>query len=498
MVSEKPISFRIESIGVESKDEIFEYKFKSRVTHVFSKANSQGKTTLIRLLIYGLGYDCPVTDKMDPKATPGRYTTRVRVTIGGVSKEIIREEKLVTFKIDGEMKPSKQSDNQEEILSQLYGLTNKDLLLNLLGTYYIDSERGWGLFNRGKVIGNIGFDIDNFLSGISGVDNGTSDERRILDEVKRGYTRLFKMVEVQQRHENYVSRLVLDEEVISIQEEINLLSSDKSILDSCRRDIEKSIETNESFFKMIDNYKLSIKHSGERIQVTSDKLEWNQSTTQMLNAEIRDITLKIKTIEGKISNLKKCLADIDFKRKVIEENNPAKINIVSNVNRKTIEAARDVIENRQNDLKNEVENTISGSKVEERLSDYIIKFAKELGVEEGMQSTDPSWVRGKKFNAETGAIGQKRVLAMRMAYLKLVEDEVGVRLPIIIDSMVQGELDNENAESMVSFLYDDFKDHQIIISTRHNVNIFSDGEKIELSSGRLMKKKVNNPLRETY
>ena len=42
-----------------------------------------------------------------------------------------------------------------------------DILDNLLGSFYLDQEKGWTLLNRGKVIGKIPFNIEKLICGLS-------------------------------------------------------------------------------------------------------------------------------------------------------------------------------------------------------------------------------------------------------------------------------------------------------------------------------------------
>ena len=49
------------------RDGIYEKKinFEKDVNLIFSKKNSRGKTTLLRLMLYGMGYDIPSTRKLN-------------------------------------------------------------------------------------------------------------------------------------------------------------------------------------------------------------------------------------------------------------------------------------------------------------------------------------------------------------------------------------------------------------------------------------------------
>ena len=75
---------------------------------------------------------------------------------------------------------------ENEWFSLIFGIDNITVLNNLLAVYYIDQEKGWTLLNRGKIIGNNRFNIEEFIAGISGINiNNLLDEKRVVNnEIK--------------------------------------------------------------------------------------------------------------------------------------------------------------------------------------------------------------------------------------------------------------------------------------------------------------------------
>ena len=53
----------------------------------------------------------------------------------------------------------------------------------MIGSSYMDQEKGWTLLNRGKVIGNISFNIEALVRGLGG--KGCDSEILELEAVKR-------------------------------------------------------------------------------------------------------------------------------------------------------------------------------------------------------------------------------------------------------------------------------------------------------------------------
>ena len=54
----------IEGIEITCRDESFNCDFIEK-NHIFNSKSIQGKTTLIRFIIYGLGFDIPITPGVD-------------------------------------------------------------------------------------------------------------------------------------------------------------------------------------------------------------------------------------------------------------------------------------------------------------------------------------------------------------------------------------------------------------------------------------------------
>lgn len=71
--------------------------------------------------------------------------------------------------------------NNVELLKKIFNCDNADLLSNLLGTFYIDQESGWVVFNRGKVIGKIDYNIDKIIFSLSGLDGSLFMKRKVIN-----------------------------------------------------------------------------------------------------------------------------------------------------------------------------------------------------------------------------------------------------------------------------------------------------------------------------
>ena len=53
---------KIRKVIIQRKDEYREFVFDDKINLIYSKENSKGKTTLLRAILFGLGYNIPATD----------------------------------------------------------------------------------------------------------------------------------------------------------------------------------------------------------------------------------------------------------------------------------------------------------------------------------------------------------------------------------------------------------------------------------------------------
>ena len=131
---------------------------------IFSKKNSVGKSTLLRILFYGLGYPIPSTYKMKFKKL------KIWVTFQRDNNlyQSYRYSDYLELKKNGEIFYTDPiSSNLSSWYSLIWGIDSLTVLDNLLGAIYLEQDKGWTLLNRGKIIGNISFNIRDLLIGLS-------------------------------------------------------------------------------------------------------------------------------------------------------------------------------------------------------------------------------------------------------------------------------------------------------------------------------------------
>ena len=158
--------------SIHLKEGLFErhIDFSETENLVFSERNTRGKTTLLRSLLYGLGYPIPNTRRL--KFDRCEITVLIESDAVGSVTLFRNDTAFIEVQLNrtGEKATYVLPDQQQELHSLLWGIKNPDVLNNLLGAFYVDQEKGWTLINRGVVIGSIHFNIEELIRGLSGTD----------------------------------------------------------------------------------------------------------------------------------------------------------------------------------------------------------------------------------------------------------------------------------------------------------------------------------------
>ena len=157
---------KIKSIYISQGLFCTERFFEPGFNLIFSEKNSTGKTTLMRCILYGLGYAVPGTKKFNIE------TCSIRVVIekdDGTLLMLNRNTSDSIELIEGDVQNSYALPVQlKDLHEKIYGTDNEDIINNMLGAIYADQEKGWTLLNRGKAIAGVHFNIDELIRGLSG------------------------------------------------------------------------------------------------------------------------------------------------------------------------------------------------------------------------------------------------------------------------------------------------------------------------------------------
>ena len=457
------------------------FEFTSGVNIVYSKKNSAGKTTLLRLLAYALGYQIPSTRGI----RFSDYETILTV-IGDNDNEFIltRNRNYIEVVHDGTDKGYSLPTDQNELHASVFGIENPEVIDNLLDAFYVDQEKGWTLLNRGKVVGNIRFSLESLLRGLSDKTDDALAQR--LAVVKRELRKYRHMLDVA-RYKAEINKLgeiaYLDSPADEIEVALEVLYCERKPLEKELRRIKNVIRKNNSFEKYITSFRLRVRTpDGNEIPVNKDTLVGYADTAHLLVAKQNIIYEQISEIDRKIRQLK------------TEQDREAMLfDVKSRLEQFDIEiskidvdalATQRIIVSLEKERKGLEEQVIASVKQNNplvaELHGLISQYATRLGLSEKYVSARNDYVFTNDLKSLSGAIFHKVVFAFKISYVALIRNHVGVYLPIILDSPNGREVSEEIVNEMMAILAEDYAEHQIIIASIYNSYDFADKNVIEL------------------
>ena len=286
----------IESLKVFTEENEIFYKF-GRNTMIYSIHNSKGKTTLIRFILYALGYQIPATEGI------GNFDNmefEILIKNNEQNFSINREKDIVKVKINKESLEFKIPEQENELHCLIFGIENDTILNNLLAVFYIDQEKGWTLLNRGKIIGNIRFNIEEFIAGISNINiQNLISEKKVLNREIKKYRYIKNTIDINNEFNEDDDDTIEEYEQVSMNELIQLQKEKQLELKKIKNEIkrlEKSILKNSEFGKMIENYGLIIEYQGQEIQLTRNNLFDFDRNQNLMKIKIQDLKLQLNKI----------------------------------------------------------------------------------------------------------------------------------------------------------------------------------------------------------
>lgn len=449
---------------------------------IYSKKNARGKTSLLRLLLYSLGYDVPATKGLKKF---NNITTTVTIENGSNNYRITRRFYHVVLEQNNESEDYFLPQDTAKLQGKIFSIEDRQLIDNLLGAFYIDQDKGWTLLNRGKVVGNIRFNVEDFISGISGVSTYDIKEKiKLADRKIAKYQAMRSLADFQDLANGEV-------EIPESEKSTNRLVNERNLAQQELREAEAELaelraiqKENDELPKLIEKYSIQVNVDGKTYPITRDNICNYVENEEYLCSAIRQKRSKIaqikKTIDKTDQEVNKRRTLFDTKS-TLEEIEEKLLNI---------QVSRDAIENALNEARSlkrrnneELRNLITNNNSVDFLDSVIRKYAKELGVSYYIDD-GRNFLVTSELKKYSGKVLFQITYIFKLAYIALVSERCGVVLPIIIDSPRSGEILKDASDAMLGIIRRDFSEHQLIVAS-----VFDDYEslkhcnKIELNNG---------------
>lgn len=427
-------------------------------TLLYSKENTQGKTTAIRLLLYAFGYQIRgIGDfKFD-------YNVETEITIENNNTiYVLRRNNnhlaLFNKKLDSFYSfilPTQLYDAHVLI----YGFQSRKFIDSLLGIFYVDQTQGSVTLNRGKVIGGISFSIDDLIvslddKDIENIQNEIDVESKKLKEY-RGLTSIAKYI-----GQNNFTNGDVDLSIEGKSDKVFVIKNEIKRIKEEIKNINQSINKNTLFIETIENYKLYVSYQNEEIPVNQKTIRGYDDNKGLLRAR-KDILLS--NLNDKQNELKlyqeipeDIFPDIKLYKEKIDRQLAGldlKVSLTDNIVKDT--------EKKLRMLRKEKSRIIEhNSSVIQYMNTLLIEIGREFELQ-----IDKSGIRTHEVQNKSGAYFFKTIIAYRIVYLLSVQKFSGIKLPLIIDSLRTSEVTEDNATDIIEMIKKYIPDYQIIIAS---------------------------------
>ena len=458
--------------SIRIKEGLFEraIDFSNGVNLVFSHKNSKGKTTLLRFLLYSLGYNIPNTRKI--KFDRCEVEATIQCDSIGEVKLCRHNYNHIEVSINSEIQTYILPDQLFDLHKIIFGSANKDLLNNILGAIYADQEKGWTLLNRGTAIGSIRFNIEELIRGLSDCD--CSDLIKKEAKLSRELSKYRQMFSIAKYRESVIAEsgdLIADDYETEMESIVaQLLMRQKNLQAELKR-VEKNIADNKRVKTYIGEMKLMVlAPDGETIiPITENNIVGLSDTLDFLITKRRMIAGELQQVMHRLSSLQK-EADAESEQLSFLQSE-SMIDIfdkkIASVSMNAVAIEREIkrLEKALKAIRQEITTkTKSDGSVIKSLYDNMVRFATALDVGNS-ETIANSYLFTSNLKELSGAVLHKTVFAFRLAYILEIQKKLGIKLPIILDSPSGKEVDPDNIQLMMAILKTEFADNQIIIAS---------------------------------
>lgn len=458
------------------------FDFSNGNTLIFSRDNSVGKTTLLRIMLYSLGFRIPGTKFFSIEKY--EYETRVYTDTG---QEVILCRKSIDYIVryeGGDMQTYCLPDQLSQLHALLFNTDNINILDNILGTFYLDQEKGWTLLNRGVVIGSVHFNLEEFVQGLSGRDcRELKRQEQLLQNELSKYEQISNVAKYKESLEKIDGSLLGENADDELDAQIEMKLLELSYVKRELSRVDSVLKSNRQFEAYVNGMKLMVQTpQGEIIRVTSDNLVGFNDSCEYLIAKRRIQAIEVNKIAKTVEELRKEKSQRDTSFFKVESIADAFDEMVQKFpyGYQKIERIKDGIKEQLREVRTQItERTRFNNDVLKSMYNSVVKYAEELEIGDG-NTIDTAYLFTSNLKVLSGAILHKTVFAFRLAYITEVKRVLGVKLPIIMDSPRGKEVNLSNIEKMVNILKRDFSEHQIIIASIYEYDL-PNLNKIELS-----------------
>lgn len=429
-------------------------------TLLYSSDNSQGKTTLVRLLLHSLGFDIPMTAGINKTA----IYSEIIISIKSELIMIRRQGKKAILLSNGvEVKEYNLPNDTLELHTNVFGVSEINILENILGLFYVDQNRGQIVLNRGEIIGNINFNIDKLIAGMQGIDIDKmalemNNEKKSLKSYA-GLKGIIEYVRTINEHSENSNEPLDNSEQLQKREIIKLKIKD--INEKIRMASNEDNE-NRAFLDYIERADVVVVDiNGNEIEVNKNTIKGYEANTQVLLAHMNYLKIQRQILQKELISLQPVNDELihidDFKKRIDQDLIKLKMND-TNID-SIIQSSQAKIKSINAEIRR---MTFENSDLVNYMNSVMLEVASDLGVYKYLKKDG---IKTHQIQDKTGVIYYKSIISFKIAFIKTMEKYKEVNLPLVIDSFRNQELTMENADKLLSIIDKYILNHQLIITS---------------------------------
>ena len=447
--------------------------FSEKRNLIYSKTNTKGKSTFVRLLFYALGY--PIPNMRGIKYED--IITEITFSEKGQKYTATRENNLLTLFSENSRIEFTLPSQHMSFLSFVIKYENIKVLKNLLGFMYVDQDKGWTLLNRGTVIGKIKFSIEELLAGLNGIDIDDLIEKKTTLELNRDkYLAMLNIQELSEQVYEQNGEIFISDIEKELNEKIaycNIkLENEKNAL----KEINSVLLKEKQFFDYIDSMNLSVKQDDVIIPVNRTTLLNSTANYEYLRAHRSIIVTNIEKLKRERSSYDVKLSEYHAKNAQISMfSAESKDTLVNkqlanfNIDQTVVEQLLDETKSDLKHVKAEIKRTIKNqNSYISKIYKYVLEYATQLNVDDKMVAKE-DFIFTSDLKSLSGAVLQKMVFAFKVAFLKVIEESMDTKLFIVLDSPKGKELDDDNMKLIENLVSTELCDNQIFFASIYDL-----------------------------
>lgn len=451
--------------------------------------NSRGKTSLIKFLIWGLGYNISFTKSFN------RQTSEVKLLLLN-NKQVIHTDRVfdrIKIRKNNTMKEFHLPKQESNCIQYLFGFNNTYLEDQLIGLFYFDQDQGLKEWNRGKVVQSLNYDktyrlsIEQILFGLINLDYSKYHKRELklcheqahIKKLIKSVTPFIKSSSMDKFNFNEAKRI--NNNIYKTNTILQRLKKFYKIYTESRKKEKKVFK----LLKVLNLYIENPNPNGNPIPVKKENIIKNN---------LRDLQLSYisKSYRIRIHDIRKHLKILNSKRNSLIK---LRINNTSNYDKDYLNAQKEVALSGLNirHLKNNQENLNSNrKKIHKKIYNILVNNQYYNKIWNTAHKLSQNLTIKNYFSIKKNKIlyksipysGAQRSLIIfiyRLAIYSTVMSHLQINIPIILDSPGSQEMDNKNLNSLLRTIIKEMPKTQLIVASNDKINI--PNHKINLNNG---------------